>query len=199
VVANHAAYFDPFWLCKILPRQVKPMMTSLFYDLPVIRWAMVHIVGAIRVPAAGFRREAPELREAVAVLKKGGCVMIFPEAQLRRREDQPLRLFGQGVWRILQELPDTPVLVCWIEGGWRSFTSYYNGPPLRGKRPDLARRIDIAVEKPHPLDPAVLADQHATRLFLMRACRECRRHLGLPVQAGEEDGSAAKELVDRES
>jgi 1-acyl-sn-glycerol-3-phosphate acyltransferase len=186
VVANHAAYLDPFWLGKILPRKSTPMMTSAFYDLPFIRWAMVHIVGAIRVPVSRFRREVPELRDAVAVLRHGGCVLIFPEAQLRRREDQPIRLFGQGVWRILQELPETPVLVCWIEGGWGSFTSYFNGAPLRGKYPDVARPIDIAVDKPHALDPAILTDQAATRQYLMRACRECRRYLGLPVSEERE-------------
>jgi len=186
IVANHAAYLDPFWLCKIVPRKVTPMMTSMFYDLPFIRWSMIHIVAAIRVPAVGFRREAPELQEAIEVLRRGGCVLIFPEAQLRRREDQPLRMFGQGVWRILQELPQTPVLLCWIEGGWGSFTSYVNGPPLRGKWPDWRRRIDIAVDAPRILDAAILADRHATRQYLMRACLECRRYLGLPVPEGED-------------
>ena len=199
IVANHSAYLDPFWLCKIVPRKVTPMMTSAFYDLPFIRWSMVHIVGAIRVPAVGFRREAPELKDAVAVLRRGGCVLIYPEAQLRRREDQPLRLFGQGVWRILRELPDTPVQVCWIEGGWGSFTSYWNGPPLRGKGLDWARRIDIAFAKPQLIDPAILADQHATRQYLMRLCRECRGYLGLPVPDAHEDRSAGKKLVDSES
>ena len=181
VVSNHAAYLDPFWLCKVLPRKATPMMTSAFYDLPFIRWSMVHIVGAIRVPVSRFRREVPELRDAVALLRRGGCLLIFPEAQLRRRAEQSLRMFGQGVWHILHELPDTPVLVCWIEGGWGSFTSYCNGPPMRGKRLDWARRIDIAFEKPQTIDPAILADHHATRQYLMRACLECRRYLGLPV------------------
>lgn len=192
VVSNHAAYLDPMWLAKVIPRKVTPMMTSVFYDLPFIRWSMSHIVGAIRVPASRFRREAPELQEAVAVLKNGGCVLIFPEAQLRRSEEQPLRLFGQGVWRILQEVPQTPVLVCWIEGGWGSFTSYYNGPPLRGKKPDWWRRIDIAFEEPRPIDPHLLADQQATRRYLMRTCLECRRYLGLPVLSGEENKIAEK-------
>jgi 1-acyl-sn-glycerol-3-phosphate acyltransferase len=185
IVANHAAYLDPFWLCKIVPRRVTPMMTSAFYDLPFIRWSMIHIVGAIRVPVARFRREAPELHEAVAVLRQGGCVLIYPEAQLRRREDQPLRMFGQGVWRILQELPQTPVLVCWIEGGWRSFTSYYNGPPLRGKWPDWRRHIDIAIDEPRVLDPALLTSHQATRRYLMRTCLDCRRYLGLPPLGSE--------------
>jgi 1-acyl-sn-glycerol-3-phosphate acyltransferase len=195
VVANHAAYLDPFWLCKVLPRKATPMMTSAFYDLPFIRWSMVHIVGAIRVPVARFRREAPELRDAVELLRQGGCVLIFPEAQLRRREDQLLRKFGQGVWRILQESPDVPVVVCWIEGGWRSFTSYYNRPPLRGKPLDWARRIDIAFEKPQKIDPAILADQQATRQYLMRKCLECRRYLGLPVPGSCEGKSTSSEDV----
>jgi 1-acyl-sn-glycerol-3-phosphate acyltransferase len=199
IIANHSAYLDPCWLLKIIPRQVKPMMTSVFYDLPVMRWVMEHLVGAIRVPSVGFRREAPELRDAIDVLRRGGCVLIFPEAQLRRREDQPLRLFGQGVWRILHELPQTPVLVCWIEGGWGSFTSYWNGPPLHGKGLDWARRIDIAVDAPQPIDPAILADQQATRHHLMRTCRVCRRYLGLPVQDIQEGKSPDKALVDRET
>jgi 1-acyl-sn-glycerol-3-phosphate acyltransferase len=199
IIANHAAYLDPFWLCKIVPRWVTPLMTSAFYDLPFIRWAMVHIVGAIRVPVAGFRREAPELRDAATVLRGGGCVLIFPEAQLRRREDQLLRLFGQGIWRILHELPETPVLVCWIEGGWHSFTSYWNGPPLRGKRIDWARRIDIGFAKPQTVDPAILADQHATRQYLMRVCLECRGYLGLPVPDTQAGKSADKKFVDSES
>jgi 1-acyl-sn-glycerol-3-phosphate acyltransferase len=197
VVANHASYLDPFWLCKFIPRHVVPLMTSVFYDLPVIRWLMVHVVRAIRVPAATFRREAPELREAVAVLRRGGCVMVFPEAMLRRRADVALRPFGQGVWHVLQELPDTPVLVCWIEGGWGSFFSYKGGPPLKGKRPDILRRIDVGVSEPRRLPPEVLADQKATRQYLIHACLECRRYLGLEVpdagKMGEVEGRKGPE------
>src|SRR5262249_54706728 len=54
VLANHSAWFDPFWLGKVLPRRIVPMMTSIFYDLPVIHWLMRHVVRAIRVPAATF-------------------------------------------------------------------------------------------------------------------------------------------------
>lgn len=186
IIANHAAYLDPFWLCKMVPRKVTPMMTSFFYDVPFIRWSMIHIVGAIRVPVSRFRREAPELLEAISVLRQGGCVLIFPEAQLRRRDDQPLRMFGQGVWRILQEVPQTPVLVCWIEGGWGSFTSYHNGLPLRNKWPDFRRRIDIAVEEPRVVNKTILADQQATRRYLMQTCLDCRRYLGLPALASDD-------------
>jgi 1-acyl-sn-glycerol-3-phosphate acyltransferase len=195
LVANHAAYLDPFWLFKIMPRQPRPMMTSLYYDLPVVRWLMVHAIHAIRVEARGFRREAPELRQAVAALRQGDCVLIFPEAMLQRRAGQLPRPFGQGVWHILRELPQTPVVVCWIEGGWGSWSSYHNGPPMRNKPLDWRRPIDIGVAEPQVLDPAVLADQRATRVYLRRAVLECRRHLGLevPDEAKQQDAEVAEE------
>jgi 1-acyl-sn-glycerol-3-phosphate acyltransferase len=179
IIANHTAWFDPLWLAKVLPRQMTPMMTSVYFDLPVLRWLMGRVVGAIRVPAVRFRREAPELRDAVGVLDRGGCLMIFPEGSMKRKPEQTLRQFGQGIWRILQQRPKTPVVVCWIEGGWGSFTSYDRGRPLRNKPLDWWRPIDIALAPPQVLDPDVLADQRATRTFLMRACLETRRYLGL--------------------
>lgn len=180
VVANHTAWFDPLWLAKVLPRQLTPMMTSKFFDLPILHWLMRNVAGAIRVPATPFRREAPELQEAVTALDRGSCVLIFPEGYMRRRPEQTVRHFGQGVWRILCQRPETPVVVCWIEGGWGSYASYCGGPPTVNKPPDFRRPIDIAVEAPQRLDPALLADQQATRNYLMRACLEARRHLGLP-------------------
>jgi 1-acyl-sn-glycerol-3-phosphate acyltransferase len=186
LVANHTAYADPLWIGKILPRRLTPLMTSLFYDLPVVHWLMVHVVGAIRVPLAHFRREAPELHQAIEVLRRGGAVLIFPEGMLRRTAEPGVRLFGQGVWHLLHELPQTPVVVFWIEGGWGSFSSYYNGLPMKNKRLDWRRPIDIAVERPQLIDPAILADPLATRTYLMRTCLECRRYLGLEVPAGRD-------------
>jgi 1-acyl-sn-glycerol-3-phosphate acyltransferase/MFS family permease len=181
LIANHSAYLDPFWIGKITPRHVRPMMTSKFYDVPIIHWIVKNVVRAIRVQVGKFRREAPELQIAIEALRNGECVLVYPEGILRRKEEKILRLFGQGVWHMLRELPETPVVVFWIEGGWGSYTSYKNGPPMTNKKRDFFHRIDIAIEEPQVLPPEVLADQRATRLYLMRACLEARRHLGLPV------------------
>jgi 1-acyl-sn-glycerol-3-phosphate acyltransferase len=183
VLANHGAWFDPLWLCKVVPRRTTPLMISIYYDRPVLHWLMSRVVRAIRVQDTPFRREAPELEEAVAALDRGGCVMIFPEGVVRRKEEVPLRHFGQGVWRILRERPATPVVVCWIEGGWRSFTSFYQGPPMTNKPLDWRRPIDIVMEEPQVLDPALLDDQRATRHYLEQACLDARRHLGIEEPA----------------
>jgi hypothetical protein len=97
---------------------------------------------------------------------------------LRRREDQPLRKFGQGVWHILRERPEIPVLVCRIDGGWGSYFSYWHGSPTKNKRMDWWRTIDIGVSEPMIVDAVTLTDMNETRTKLMQACLEARRWLG---------------------
>jgi 1-acyl-sn-glycerol-3-phosphate acyltransferase len=202
IVANHSAYLDPFWLAKVVPRQVRPMMTSAFYDLPIVNWLSRNVARAIRVPVGVFRREAPELQQAMSVLRAGECLVIFPEGMLRRADDELLRPFGRGVWHVLHELPATPVCVCWIEGGWGSYFSYKNGPPGKNKPVDRHRPIDIAISEPQPLAAAVLADHHTTRRWLQQAVLDCRSHLGLAApqstERAEELGDGSDEETARE-
>jgi 1-acyl-sn-glycerol-3-phosphate acyltransferase len=193
VIANHCAWLDPLWVAKVLPVQLRPMMTSRFYDLPVIRWLMKRVFHAIRVPEAGFRREAPEVQEAIAALQRGENVLIFPEGWLKRKEEKTLRRFGQGIYQILREMPRTPVVACWIEGGWGSYTSYYKGPPTRNKRFDWFRRIRIGVSDPEVLNLELLHDHLNTRRHLMLAVLNARTYLGLlalpppPFAVAEDD------------
>ncbi|HEX3147182.1 MAG TPA: 1-acyl-sn-glycerol-3-phosphate acyltransferase [Gemmataceae bacterium] len=179
VIGNHAAWFDPLFFAKILPTPIVPMMISKFYDVPVISWIMRHVIGTIRVPDKAVRHEAPELKEAVAALDRGECVVVFPEGYLRRKEEVPLKRFGRGIWQILKDRPQTPVFACWIEGTWGSYLSHRGGPPTKGKRIDFWRSIRIGVVGPVPIEPKMLDDHMATRLFLMRQVSEARRPLGL--------------------
>jgi 1-acyl-sn-glycerol-3-phosphate acyltransferase len=166
VIANHAAWLDPFWLGKVIPRPITPMMSSKFYDLPVISFLMRRVIRAIRVQDSAYRQSAPELDEAVRRLDQGECVMIFPEGWLRRREDQLIRHFHQGVWRILRERPHTPVVAFWIEGGWGSWWSHRYAPVFKGKSFDILRKITLAVSEPEILSAEILADQRKTRHYL---------------------------------
>ena len=193
VIGNHAAWFDPLFVAKVLTIPTTPMMTSKFYDLPILSWLMRRVIGTIRVPDVPFRHEAPELAEAVAALDRGDCIVLFPEGYLRRKEEQPLRRFGRGVWKILADRPTTPVFACWIDGNWGSFLSYRGGPPTKGKRMDFWRRIRIGIIGPIQVDPATLADHMATRTFLMHQVLAARAPLGLepialPTDAEHGDG-----------
>lgn len=187
LVANHSAYLDPMWVMKVVPRRVIPMMTSVFYDLPVIRWIMATITKAIRVPATTFRREAPELQEAVAVLQAGGCLLVFPEARLRKTQEKLLYPFGQGLWHVVRAVPNVRVVAVWIEGGWGSWTSQANGqPPFRGKPVDCLRRIELAFGPAEAIPPELLADREAFRTWLMGRVLACRAYLNLPVPTVEQ-------------
>lgn len=201
VLANHACWFDPIFLAKVLPRQLTAMLTSDFYDLPVLNFLARRVVRAIRVPHSKFRRDAPELGEAIAALDRGEVVLIFPEGQMRKREEVPLRHFGRGIAQILKERPETPVVICWIEGAWGSYTSYKGGRPTKNKRLDFWRRIDVAMVAPQVLDAAILADHRATRAFLMKECLQARRYLGLeplaqPTTGPQQPAHAGDDLTE---
>lgn len=193
VIANHACWLDPIFLIKVLPRPLTPMMTAKFYDRPVIRPLMVKF-GVIRVPEKALKKDAPEVLEAVAALDRGECVVIFPEGYLRRSGDRQLRRFGQGVWQLLKARPDTPVFAAWIEGGWGSYTSHANGPPLRNKKPDVRRRLGVGLSAAITVPPDVLEEHLPTRTYLMNCVSNARAHLGLdplppfelPAKAEEE-------------
>lgn len=182
VIANHAAYFDPLFLGKYLPLRLRALMISTMFDKPFLKWLAGDVYGAIRVPdRPGFRRTMPELDEAVAVLKNGENLIIFPEGWLRRREDTPLHRFAQGIYRILLQLPNTPVLPCWIETSWGSYLSYKNGPPAKNKPFDWFYKIVIAYGPPEIVPPEMLIDHKTARRYLMERVLQARTYLGLPA------------------
>ena len=187
IVANHAAWFDPVWVAKVIPRQITPMMTSTFYDKPGLKFIVKEIFHTIRVQEAKRRRETPpELTEAVERLQHGECVLLFPEGRMRRDENELLKHFGQGVWHILKERPNTPIVPIWIEGGWGSFASYAGGtPPLVNKSMSLDwnRKITIVLGEPIVIDPPLLEEHQPTRKFLMDSVLALRKFLHKPTNS----------------
>ncbi len=181
IVANHASYFDPVWIGKVVPRQITPMMTSVFFDRAGLKFLVKDIFGCIRVADVARRKETPpELGEAIERLKHGECVLLFPEGRMRRTEDELLKHFGQGVWHILKERPNTPVVPIWIEGGWGSFASYYGGtePTVnKGKWFDWNRKITLVLGEPIVLDPPLLEQHQSTRKYLMDCVLTLRKFL----------------------
>jgi 1-acyl-sn-glycerol-3-phosphate acyltransferase len=185
IFANHAAWLDPLWMAKAAPCRVTPLMTARFFDIPVVSWIVGSVAHTIRVPEHPLKREAPEIQEAIRRLDRGEIILIFPEGYLRRKEQQLLKRFGQGIYQMLREKPETPIIACWIEGGWGSYTSYFNGPPTKNKRKRIWRRIRIGVSTTETISADILADQSLARKYLMQACLNARAHLGLPVPIEE--------------
>jgi len=192
IIANHSAYLDPFLLGKVVTRRIIPMMTSVFYDLPVVNWLMSKVVKAIRVEAATFRREAPELKDAIEALKRGESLLIFPEARLRKKEDQLLFPFGQGIWHILNQLPETPIVPIWVEGAWGSYASYYKGPPFANKKMDFLREIKMVAGEVKIIPKELLAEHRLTRKYLQEAVLANRTIIGLQNNESEANEDLSK-------
>jgi len=182
IIGNHSAMFDPVWISAVVPLRSRAMMLSTFMDKPFLGWLTGTVYNSIRVSEeGGFRRHIPEIDDAVRTLQSGESVMIFPEAWIRRKEEVPMRRFAQGVVKILQRMPQTPVIACWVEDGWGTYSSYKNGPPGKGKPFDILKRIRIGVSEPETLPPDVLADEKSTRRRLMKMVLHARTYLGLPA------------------
>ncbi len=177
VIANHTAYLDPCWVMICLPRDLTPIMFGDYFKWFGLHFYMKHIINAIPSGVGAVRREAPELDEVVRRLDRCEGILIFPEGWVRRKEEDSVRRFAQGAWRILRDRPATPVVACWIEGGWGSWSSFWHGPPFVGKRMDIRRPIDIGVSAPAVLDAETLADQHRTRELLRQMVLDARKHL----------------------
>jgi 1-acyl-sn-glycerol-3-phosphate acyltransferase len=193
VIANHTAFLDPCWVMIPLPRDLTPIMYGEYFKKFGLHFYMKHCINGIPSGVGMVRREAPELDEAVRRLDRGEGILIFPEGWVRRKEDEPIRRFAQGAWRILRDRPNTPVVACWIEGGWGSWSSFCQGPPFHDKRIDFRRPINVGVSAPVVLDAETVADQHRTRELLKEMVLGARRHLaacGLAV-----DSPAAKPLA----
>ncbi len=77
MIANHAAWFDPLWLEKILPAPTVPMMTSKYYDLRVISWFMRNVFGTIRVPDVRMREMLPRFRMPLPPSTAAKCWSYF--------------------------------------------------------------------------------------------------------------------------
>lgn len=177
VIANHASYLDPCWIMICLPRDLTPLMYAAYFKLPGLHFYMKHIINAIPAGAPKIRKVAPELDEVVHRLDRGEGVLIFPEGWVRRNADEEIRRFAQGPWRILTERPTTPVLACWIEGSWGSWSSFVNGSPFQPNRLDFRRPIDIGVAAPVVLDAATLSDRERTRETLKQMVLGARAYI----------------------
>lgn len=197
VIANHACWWDPLFLAKVIPRPITPMMTSVFYDKWFLKPLMVYVFQTIRVAEVHIRREAPEIGQAIQALDDGKCVVIFPEGFLRRKDEVPLRRFGRGVWEILKARPQTPVVAAWIEGAWGSYASYKNGPPTKNKPRESRRPITVGVSAPLTVKADTLQHHLPTRLALMNDVSRAREEVGLARlpefewKAGEEADSSS--------
>lgn len=79
ICANHTSYFDSMLLALCARRQIHFLIYRSFYHHPILGW-FVRKCGSVAVTQSGNDKEA--MVRALAILRGGGIIGIFPEGRL---------------------------------------------------------------------------------------------------------------------
>lgn len=135
ICANHQTYFDPFWICFPIKRQIRYMTWDA-----ATRWfivgSFIRSLGAFPVNIERGGKDA--LKMSLGWLQAGGTLVVFPEGR-RGFSDGQLQEFKNGAVRIALQA-GVPILPVTVRGGNRVWAQDMTKPRFR--------RVEIVY---HPL------------------------------------------------
>jgi 1-acyl-sn-glycerol-3-phosphate acyltransferase len=154
IAANHISYFDPLCLAVFIDaagREVRFLAKSELYRNPVLGWVLR---SAGQIPVYRESRDAAKsLQDAVAAMREGAAVAIYPEGTTTRNPDFSPMKAKTGVAR-LAALTGAPVVPVGMWGAHLLFTRGKIGPFRRGIRVVVRAGppIDLGLAPDAPLD-----------------------------------------------
>ena len=83
IVANHLSWYDPFLLGAVLPRRVWFYTKIEVFSWPVAGW-LCKITG--QIPVHRGEGDRASLQQALAYLREGRAIVVFPEGTVERQE-----------------------------------------------------------------------------------------------------------------
>ena len=148
--ANHTSYFDPLCLGVFIDaagRQVRFLAKSELFRNPLLGAVLR---GARQIPVHRETRDAARsLQDAVAAMRDGAAVVIYPEGTTTRNPDFMPMKAKNGVAR-LAALTGAPVVPVGMWGAHLLFT--------RGKVGPFRRGIRVVVRAGPPIDLGLAPD-----------------------------------------
>lgn len=149
LVCNHVSFVDAVLLMAASPRPIRFLMDHQIFRIPVLGW-MFRLAKAIPVAP---QKTDPATYEAAfaaarAVLEDGEMVCIFPEGGITR--DGTLQPFKGGVMKLVEGLPEVPVIPMALGNLWGSFFSRVEGGQAMVKplRRGFWSRVSLTVDEP---------------------------------------------------
>jgi 1-acyl-sn-glycerol-3-phosphate acyltransferase len=165
LACSHVSHLDPLCLSSLLPRRIGWMARIEFYRHPLIA-RLMHAASAFPVNRQGVPVRA--IREAIARLRSGEVVGVFPEGEIKTGAASVLR--GGPIKRgvcLLAQRTGRPVLPCLILGTeklnavepWMpflrgrlwvacgEFIEPVPGPDRRAARAEMAAKIEAALRQ----------------------------------------------------
>jgi 1-acyl-sn-glycerol-3-phosphate acyltransferase len=112
VVANHTSVLDPVVLAAVFPRPILFMAKDELFHVPIFGRLLR---GAGIIPVRRGRPDRAALQGALAVLREGGVLAVFPEGT--RSADGVLRPVhaGAGLLAVRSEAPVLPIAIVGTE------------------------------------------------------------------------------------
>jgi 1-acyl-sn-glycerol-3-phosphate acyltransferase len=141
VACNHVSYLDPPALGCAMPRPVSYMAKHELFEIPILGPV---ITGLHAFPVDRSRGDAAAIKRAVAALKGGAALGIFPEGT--RNKDGTVK--PQPGIALLHYLSGAPILPAYVGGTARArrlaqITVTF-GPPVSFTTGQKASREDMA-------------------------------------------------------
>ena len=151
LVCNHVSFVDAVLLMAASPRPIRFLMDAQIFRIPVLGW-MFKLAKAIPIAP---QKTDPGTYEAAftaarAVLEDGEMLCIFPEGGITR--DGTLQPFKGGVMKLVDGLPDVPVIPMALGNLWGSFFSRVEGGQAMVKpmRRGVWSPVSLTVGEPLP-------------------------------------------------
>ncbi len=143
VIANHNSHLDILALYSLFPLGLIPRVrpaaaADYFLKNRWLAWFATHVVGIIPVVRGGMRRDP--LAGCRQALHNGDILVLFPEGT--RGEPEALSDIKSGIWYLLRDFPDIPVVPVYLHGLGRAMG--------RGQWLPVPFFVDIAIGRSLP-------------------------------------------------
>lgn len=172
ILGSHDSYWDPVAIGGAARglRQIRALSKSSMWGNPVVGWVLT---GMGQIPIERGTGDTHALDTAIAELRAGACIGVFPEGTLSRGVRQRPR---SGAGRLVQAVPETTVVAVAVTGT----VDVIRAP----KRPRIT--VDF-----FPPRGGRMADGEDPGAFVTRVTEEIRERA--PIQVSGRKATAAKQ------
>jgi acyl-[acyl-carrier-protein]-phospholipid O-acyltransferase/long-chain-fatty-acid--[acyl-carrier-protein] ligase len=163
LLPNHISWVDAVVLSMACPRPIRFIIDEGVYRNPILH-PVLRAVGSIPITA---RKAKDGMREAVARIRAGDIVCLFPEGELSR-SGSLLRL--RRGYEIIARQAEAPVLPVWLDQLWGSIFSYKGGRFFTKLPSAVPYRVMVAFGEPLNAEDADIATVREQLLKLGEFC-----------------------------
>jgi acyl-[acyl-carrier-protein]-phospholipid O-acyltransferase / long-chain-fatty-acid--[acyl-carrier-protein] ligase len=181
LLPNHISWVDAIMLSLACPRPIRFIIDEGVYRNPFLNPAL-RAVSCI--PITG-RKAKEGMREAIARIRAGEIVCLFPEGELTRT-GALLRL--RRGFEIIARQAEAPVVPVWLDQLWGSIFSFEGGRFFTKLPKAIPYRVTVAFAKPLSAEEADIATVREQLLKLGEYCYSqrpvFRGHIGWAALRG---------------